>query len=254
MKVAILCGGKGTRMKEITDDIPKPLALIGGKPILWHIMKIYSHYGFNDFVLLLGYKGEKIKEFFMDYEWKNHDFILNTSERETTMLQKGESWKIAFIDTGVDTMTGARIKRAQKYIGNETFMLTYGDGVADIDIKALLNFHSKKERVATVTGIQKNSQYGTLEACNGLVKSFQEKTKSIGMINGGFFVFNKEIFDYLYEDERCVLEEEPLMNLSRDEELAVYEHNGFWTAMDTYKDILHVNELWDNHQSLWKVW
>ena len=256
MKVVILCGGKGTRMRDVAEDIPKPLAPIGEKPILWHIMKIYQHYGFNDFVLLIGYKGEKIKEYFKDYPWKSRDFILdmNSSDGSIHMLQKSENWKITFIDTGVNTMTGARIKRAQKYIGDEPFMLTYGDGLADIDLHSLLAFHKEKGKIGTVTGIQKKSQYGTLIIEKDIAQSFQEKQQAIGIINGGFFVFNKEIFSYLTEDENCILEQEPMQKLVSDGKLAVYDHRGFWIAMDTHKDLQEANEIWYKKKNSWEVW
>ncbi|KXG74054.1 glucose-1-phosphate cytidylyltransferase [Thermotalea metallivorans] len=253
MRVVILCGGKGTRMREITEDIPKPLAMIGDKPILWHIMKIYAHYGFDDFILLLGYKGDKIKEYFMDYPWKSHNFVLGR-DGIPQLLEEPERWKITFIDTGADTMTGGRIQQARQYIGEETFLLTYGDGLANIDIKKLLEFHKQKGRIATVTGVSRKSQYGTLVVKDNLAVSFQEKSQIEGIINGGFFVFNKEIFDYLKDDPGCILEQEPMMNLVKDQQLAVYCHEGFWIAMDTYKDILYANEIWKNGNSLWKVW
>lgn len=254
MKVVILCGGKGSRMKEITDDIPKPLSMIGGKPILWHIMKIYGHYGFNDFILLLGYKGDKIKEYFMDCRWKNHDFILDNSTGRINLLEQPEKWKITFVDTGINTMTGGRIKKAQKYIGNETFMLTYGDGVADINIKNLLAYHREKGRIATVTGISKKSQYGTLEVQDGIAQCFQEKSQIEGIINGGFFVLNTAVFNYLSNQDHCIFEQEPLMNLAKDNELSVYHHKGTWMAIDTYKDLLMANEIFEKNKNTWKVW
>lgn len=253
VKVLILCGGKGARMKEITDDIPKPLAMIGGKPILWHIMKTYSFYGFNDFVLLLGYKGDKIKKYFVECEWKDNDFVLDNIRGEIILLNKPEDWKITFIDTGEETMTGGRLKRAEKFIDGDTFMLTYGDGLSDIKIPELLEYHREKKCIATVTGIIKSNQYGVLKVDEGLATSFSEKPKSGDIINGGFFVMDKKVFNYL-EGDSCVLEKEPLMNLVRDQELAVYRHNGFWTAMDTYKDVQDVNELWNSNKALWKVW
>ncbi|WP_238881624.1 glucose-1-phosphate cytidylyltransferase [Clostridium sp. YIM B02551] len=254
MKVVILCGGKSTRMHELTRDIPKPLVEIGGKPILWHIMKLYKHYGFDDFVLLLGYKGEKIKEYFLNYRWKNHNFILDSDPNNIQILEEAEKWKITFVDTGLDTMTGGRIKLAQRYIGNETFMLTYGDGLSDINLNKLLEFHKNTGAIATVTGIYKKSQYGTLTVNGGIAKSFYEKNQTGDLINGGFFVMNPEVFDYLSNSPSCILEQEPLRNLVNDQELAVYIHQGFWTAMDTAKDISTVNEMWSQGNHLWKVW
>lgn len=255
MKVVILSGGKGTRMRELTEANPKPLSDIGGKPILWHIMKIYSHYGFNEFVLLLGYKGEKIKEYFMDYNWKANSFSLDIAKGKIEIFRKTEEWKIDFIDTGLETMTGARIKRAKDYIGNEPFMVTYGDGLADIDINKLLEYHKNKGKIATVTGIYKKSQYGILSVNNdGIAESFEEKKSTKEIINGGFFVFEPEFFNYLGDDTTCILEQAPLKNLAKDNQLAVYIHEGFWTAMDTYNDVTNVNKLWNEGKGEWKVW
>ncbi|WP_026676068.1 glucose-1-phosphate cytidylyltransferase [Fictibacillus gelatini] len=254
MKVVILCGGKGTRMSELTQDLPKPLVPVGEKPLIWHIMKLYHHYGFNDFVLLLGYKGDKIKEYFIDYAWKNHSFTLNTRSGEIQLKNKPENWTITLLDTGLETMTGSRIKQAEELIGKETFMLTYGDGLSDINLHELMKYHQEKGAIATVTGINKKSQFGTLTVNNGMAESFQEKTASEGLINGGFFVLNHEVFQYLQDDENCVFEQEPLMNLAKDGQLSVYEHNGFWTAIDTYKNVLEINEMWKQGKQLWKVW
>ena len=254
LKVIVLCGGKGTRMREVTDDTPKPLALVGGKPILWHVMKIYSYYGFNDFILLLGYKGDKIKEYFIDYEWKNSDFILDNSQRDIKLFSKSENWRILFLNTGEDTMTGGRLSRAENYIDSEMFMLTYADGLADINLLKLMELHEKMGTLATVTGVKKNNQYGVLDVEDGIVKSFKEKPQSNDIINGGFFVLNKKVFDYISKDSNCIFEKEPMMNLARDGQLSVYQHEGFWTAIDTYKDLLDVNEMWDQNKALWKVW
>jgi len=253
LKVVILCGGKGLRMKEITDDVPKPLAMVGNKPILWHIMKTYYKHGFNEFVLLLGYKGERIKECFMDYEWKNNNFILK-EDGSYEMLEPSEKWKITFLDTGSETMTGGRLIRAKSLLENESFMLTYGDGLSDINIRKLLDFHKKSGKIATVTGIQKSNQYGVISVEDNIATQFIEKPVSNEIINGGFFVFNKEIFNYLKNGDRCVLEKEPLVSLVEDRQLAVYKHEGFWKAMDTYKDIMDVNILWEKGEALWKVW
>lgn len=254
MKVVILCGGKGLRMFELTEDMPKPMALVCGKPMLWHIMMNYKHFGFNDFVLLLGYKGEKIKEYFMDYNWKQHDFKLDTGKDSYELLNKNESFNITFLDTGIETMTGSRIKRARRHIGNETFMLTYGDGLSNVDVNNLLAYHKKMGKLATVTGIDKKTQYGTLTVKNGIATSFKEKESSGGIINGGFFVFEPGVFDYITDDNNCILEQEPLKNLAGDGQLAVYSHEGFWTACDTYSDIIKINMQCENQQNLWKVW
>lgn len=251
MKVVILCGGKGSRMSELTNDIPKPLVTIGDKPILWHIMKIYQQYGFNDFILLLGYKGKEIKEYFMDYEWKNYSFRMDSSTGKVQILGQPEKWTITFVDTGLDTMTGSRIKRAQEFIGDESFMLTYGDGLSDINLQELIQFHNRKGTVATVTGIKKKSQFGTLTVNQGIAESFEEKTKTEGTINGGFFVLNPEVFQYLTDETNCIFEEEPMKKLTQDRQLSVYSHEGFWTAIDTYKNVLEVNKMWEQGNCLW---
>ncbi len=241
------------RMKEISDDIPKPLALVGNYPIVWHIMKTYYHYGFNDFVLLLGYKGEKIKEYFMDYAWKNHNSVIH-EDGSCEVLEPVESWKITFLDTGIDTMTGGRILRAKEILKDESFMLTYGDGLADIDLRKLYDFHLSTGKVATVTGINKGNQYGVLSVSDNIATDFTEKPSSKDVINGGFFILNKEIFNYLKGGDSCIFEKEPMVGLAKVRQLAVYSHNGFWTAMDTYKDLMNVNELWEKNSALWKVW
>ncbi|OLS34741.1 glucose-1-phosphate cytidylyltransferase [Bacillus sp. MRMR6] len=251
MKVVILCGGKGTRMSEVTNELPKPLALIGDKPILWHIMKSYQRYGFNEFILLLGYKGEKIKEYFIDYEWKNNSFTLDSSNGQTSILAEREKWKITFLDTGLNTMTGGRIKRASPYIGDESFLLTYGDGLSDVNINELITFHQSKGKIATVTGIKKKSQFGTLIVNQGIAESFEEKTKTEGIINGGFFVLNPEVFHYIGDETNCIFEEEPMKKLTEDQQLAVFLHDGFWTAIDTYKNVVEVNEMWEKGDHLW---
>lgn len=253
MKVVILCGGKGLRMKEITEDVPKPLAMIGSKPILWHIMKTYYHYGFKEFVLLLGYKGDKIKEYFMDYKWKNNNLQIE-EDGSYQVLEPSEKWKITCLDTGVDTMTGGRLIRAKSILGNERFMLTYGDGLADINLKALEDFHHSKGKIATVTGIKKSNQYGVLATENDIATQFLEKPVCNDIINGGFFIFENKIFDYLQGGDDCILEREPLVRLVEDRQLAVYNHTGFWKAMDTYKDIMDVNKAYKNNAALWKVW
>ena len=251
MKVVILCGGYGMRMREITENIPKPLASMGGKPILWHIMKIYSKYGFDDFILPLGYMGDKIKEYFMNYDWKQNDFIMDFRDNENKiyLLKKPEKWRITFIDTGDGTMTGGRIKRIQSFIEDDTFLMTYGDGLSDVNISELLKYHREKGKIATLTGIQKKSQYGILKAQDGLATSFGEKTEVEGLINGGFFVFNRAIFDYLNNDQ-CFLEREPLIKLASEGQLAVYEHKGFWQAVDTVKDLQDMNANWAAIESI----
>jgi glucose-1-phosphate cytidylyltransferase len=239
-------------MRELTESIPKPLAEVCGKPMLWHIMMSYKHYGFDDFVLLLGYKGEKIKEYFIDYKWKHNDFTLETESNSIMFFESQKmNLKITFLDTGEETNTGGRIKQSQVITGNQPFMLTYGDGISDVDIDELLKFHKAKGKIATVTGVNKRSQYGTLEVVDGLATSFEEKQRHQGIINGGFFVLEPEIFDYLPDDKSCVFERNPLNQLVRNNELAVYMHNGFWTAADTYDDIMNLNNACDIWGNLW---
>jgi len=230
MKTVILCGGKGTRMKEFTNSIPKPMVCVGDKPILWHIMKIYSHFGFNEFVLCLGYKGEKIKEYFRESEWD-----------------------IIFAETGENTNTGGRIKRIEKYIGEDNFFATYGDGLANIDLQKLLDFHLGHGKMATLTAVQPYSQFGILEmAKNGTILDFKEKPKLDNWINGGFFVFNSRIFEYLGEND--ILEKAPFERLAAEKQLMAYKHGSFWECMDTYKDNVELNEMWTGNNAKWAVW
>ncbi|XQY92661.1 sugar phosphate nucleotidyltransferase [Metabacillus sp. HB246100] len=244
MKVVILCGGKGLRMSGLEENIPKALARVNGHPIIWHIMKLYSHYGFNEFILPLGHQGEKIKKYFMEYKWKEHDITLCLNESKFSPLTSIEDWEITCVNTGLETMTGARIKQIEKYIKDDTFLLTYGDGLSDINIEKLIAFHKEKGKAVTVTGIKKHNQYGVLEVEDGLATNFAEKPEVNSIINGGFFVCNREFFHYLSEDQDCVLEEEPLKNLIKDGELAIYEHDGFWMSIDTPKDLAEANKLW----------
>lgn len=239
------------RMREVTEHMPKPLAPVGGRPILWQIMKLYSKYGFDDFILPLGYKGELIKEYFMNYEWKQNDFILDCrgSENKVLFSKRQEKWRIIFADTGADTMTGGRIKRIQPFIEEDTFLLTYGDGLADVDIGELLKYHQRMGKIATLTAIAQKSQYGIVRTQHGLATSFGEKSEIEGLINAGFFVFNKAVFDYLSGD-KCVLEKEPLTKLAAEGQLAVYEHKGFWQAVDTYKDLQEMDANWAEIKNL----
>ena len=262
-KVVILCGGRGARLNEETEIKPKPLVEIGGKPILWHIMKIYSTFGFDNFVLCLGYKGAMIKEYFYHYHLMMNDFTLtfnnvaNESKRNVKFEQGVEKidWTITLADTGIDTLKGARIKRIEKYIEGDTFLLTYGDGVADVDIDAIIKFHKKHGKIATLTGVRPPSRFGDLVARNNKVMQFTEKPQaSAGLINGGFFVFNKKIFNYLTADENCDFEKGALERLAQKGELMVYEHKGSWECMDTYRDTVYLNELWNNNKAFWKKW
>lgn len=257
MKVVLLAGGYGTRLSEETDLKPKPMVEIGGKPILWHIMKIYSHYGFNDFVILLGYKGYYIKEYFANYFLHQSDVTIDMQTNKMEIHNnKSEPWKVTLVDTGLDTMTGGRIKRAQKYIGDETFLLTYGDGVSDIDIAASVEFHKAQGKTVTMTAIQPEARFGNLDIDSDMnIKKFREKPKTeAGWINGGFFVCEAKVFDYISEDENCVFEQTPLQNLAADEEMVAFKHQGFWQPMDTLRDNQKLNKLWKENKAPWKVW
>ncbi|CAI9389571.1 MULTISPECIES: sugar phosphate nucleotidyltransferase [unclassified Bacillus (in: firmicutes)] len=244
MKVVILCGGKGMRMRGLTENLPKALADVNGKPILWHIMKHYSEYGHQDFILPLGYKGEQIKDYFVNLAWKKNDLKIDLEKNQYDILEKTEPWKITCIDTGIDTMTGARIKQLEEFIQDDIFLLTYGDGLSDIDLDALIAFHKEKGKTVTLTGIQKNNQYGVLDIKDGIATSFTEKPILDNLINGGFFVCNKEFFHYLSAQPDCVLEEEPLRKLINKRELAVYLHEGTWISIDTPKDLEDARKIW----------
>lgn len=258
IKVVILCGGKGTRLREETEIKPKPLIEIGGRPILWHIMKIYSHYGFNRFVLCLGYKGAMIKEYLYHYHFVSNDFTIKLDEkRQVTFHRRNEEvdWEATVVDTGLNTLKGARIKRIEKYIDSDIFLLTYGDGIADVDINAVIDFHKKSGCLATLTGVRPPSRFGDLVTNKGKVLTFTEKPQaSAGLINGGFFVLNRGIFDYLTEDEKCDFENGALEKLAAEGKLAVYEHKGAWECMDTMRDSEYLNELWNNKKAFWKLW
>lgn len=253
-KVVILCGGKGTRLREQTEFIPKPLVDVGGHPILWHIMKIYAHYGYNSFICCLGYKGDLIKQYFLNYEFMHNDFTIKLDEKneKTIINQEEKDWAITLANTGLETMTGGRIKKIEKYIDGDIFLATYGDGVADINIDKLINYHLEKGKIATITGVHPISRFGIIEHAGGLVKRFREKPQVNEVINGGFFIFNRKIFDYL--DDNSILEKEPLEQLALDKELAVYEHKGFWFCMDTYRDYLEINNIWSEDKAVWKIW
>ena len=257
MKVVILAGGFGTRISEESDLKPKPMIEIGGKPILWHIMKIYSHYGFNDFIICCGYKGYVIKDYFHHYYLHQTDITIDLSKNEIEYHDSSsEPWRVTLVDTGLNTMTGGRIKRIQPFVGNETFMLTYGDGVSDIDIKALLNFHKQHKRLATLTAVQPSGKFGALSIDNrNAVMQFQEKPKGDGAwINGGFFVCEPGIFDYIRSGDETIWERQPLEDLSRDGQLGAYKHEGFWQPMDTLRDKNELERLWASGNAPWKVW
>ncbi len=256
-KVVILCGGMGTRLREETEYKPKPLVEIGGKPILWHIMKTYASYGFKEFVLCLGYKGNMIKEYFLNYEILNNDFTIDLSANKTTIHYKipNHDWKVTLSDTGEIAQTGARIKRIEKYIDCDVFMLTYGDGVSNINISELLKFHKSHGKIGTITGVPSTSKFGEMNVRDDSVLRFIEKPqKDDAFINGGFFVFNKGFFDYLNDRDDCILEKEPLENLAKDGELKIYKHTDFWHCMDTYRDFTYLNNMWNSGNPPWKTW
>ncbi|MBI2203075.1 MAG: glucose-1-phosphate cytidylyltransferase [Candidatus Rokubacteria bacterium] len=257
MNVVILCGGLGTRMRDETEFRPKPMVEVAGRPILWHIMKIYAHFGHEDFVLSLGYKGEVIKQYFMNYDAWTRDVTvrLGATPRVAFHGPAPDAWTVTMTDTGAQAMTGARVKRVERHITGDTFMLTYGDGVADVDLGRLLAFHRQHGRIATVTGVRPASRFGELVTDGHHVVEFSEKPSISqgGYVNGGFFVFNRAVFDYLSDDDGCVLEREPLERLAKDHQLEMYRHDGYWQCMDTPRDLQHLHEAWQ-HGAPWKVW
>ncbi len=253
MKAVILAGGFGTRITEESFLKPKPMVEIGEKPILWHIMKIYSHYGINDFIICCGYKGYMIKEYFANYFLHMSDVTLDMQSNKMQVHQKySEPWKITLVDTGIDTMTGGRLKHVAKYIGSETFCFTYGDGLADIDIDKLVSFHKQQKSLATVTGIQTLGRFGALDIKKERVIKFKEKPDGI-WISGGFFVLEPQVID-LIKNDQTAWEKEPLEYLAKTQQLAVYKHTGFWAAMDTLRDKNHLEQLWQTQKAPWKIW
>ena len=256
MKVVILAGGLGTRLSEETEIKPKPMVEIGGKPILWHIMKMYSSHGFNEFIILLGYKGYVIKEYFSNYFLHQSNVTINLKDNSIEVHDHDcEPWKVTMLETGLSTMTGGRIKRAKDYINNETFLLTYGDGVSDVDITASIEFHKQHGKTLTMTGVRPAGRYGVLNIeDNGKVSSFLEKPQGDGAwVNGGFFVCEPNIFKYI-KDESTVFERGPLEQLAKEGSLISRKHNGYWACMDTLRDKTALSELWDNNVAPWKVW
>ena len=257
MKVVILAGGLGTRLSEETKLVPKPMVEIGGKPILWHIMKIYSYYGFNDFVILTGYKSHIIKDYFVHYYQQYSDITVDmvTNSVEIHRMQT-EPWKVTMLYTGQDTMTGGRIKKAQEYIGNEPFLLTYGDGVSDVDINDLIQNHKESGKLCTMTAVQLQGRFGALVIKDdNMITSFMEKPKGEeSWINGGFFVCEPEVFNYIQEGDSTIFERAPLENLAKDKQLNAYKHRGFWRPMDTLKDKNDLTYMWQNDQAPWAVW
>ena len=258
MKAVILCGGLGTRLREETEFKPKPMVTVGGYPILWHIMKTYSHFGINDFVLCLGYKGDVIRQFFLNQEFMTNDITigLKGQKRMVHETSKIDDWNVTLVDTGANTMTGGRIKRIQKYISEDNFFVTYGDGVSDINISALLAHHKKIQTIGTLSGVNPQSRFGMIKSDqSGIVTEFVEKPVLYDdFVNGGYYVFKKDFFDYLSSDESCVLEKTPLSNLAEKKQLSLYKHRGFWACMDTYRDFMMLNEIWDSGKVPWKIW
>jgi glucose-1-phosphate cytidylyltransferase len=250
----ILCGGLGTRLREETEFRPKPMVEVGGRPILWHIMKIFSNAGITDFVICIGYRGDVIKEYFLDYEARNNDFTITLGKSHEIVFhdQHLESdWRVTIADTGQETQTGGRVKRVERYVDDDRFIVTYGDGLADIDLAALLDYHESHGKLATITTVRPLSRFGVLDLDDrGLVRQFREKPQVDGWVNAGFFVFQRQVFDYLTEGP---LETEPLERLAEKGELAAYRHHGFWQPMDTYREARLLNDLWDQGAP-WKVW
>lgn len=255
MKVVILAGGKGTRIGEESSLKPKPMIEIGGQPILWHIMKHYSSYGFNEFVICCGYKGDMIKDYFANYYMHHMDvtFDFTAGGKMSIHTDMVEPWKVTLVDTGLEAMTGARIRKVRRYLGEEAFMLTYGDGVSDVDLKQLLQFHKEQKAIGTLTAIQPEGRFGILDISNEKkITNFEEKGKeSGGWINGGFMVLEPEVFDYIGEGENVIFERTPLEQLAKEGKLAAYQHRGFWHCMDTMQDKNHLNQLWDAGNCCW---
>ena len=258
MQVIILCGGLGTRLREETEFRPKPLVEIGGRPILWHIMKIYAHYGLREFVLCLGYRGQMIKEYFLNYEAMNNDFTIRLGRQNQLIYHdehKEQDFNVTLADTGTDTMTGGRVKRIERYLrDDQTCLVTYGDGVADLDVRAALDFHRAHKRLATVTTVHPVSRFGMLEMDKrGAVREFIEKPQLQGWSSAGFFIFERRVFEYL-DGDNCILEREPLERLAREGQLMAYHHPGFFYAMDTYREYEYLNGLWESGKAPWKIW
>jgi glucose-1-phosphate cytidylyltransferase len=257
VKVVILCGGLGTRLREETEFRPKPMVEVGGRPILWHIMKTYAHHGFREFVLCLGYRGNTIKDYFLNYEAMNNDFSICLGQKSQIRyhgLHTEQGFGVTLADTGVDCMTGGRIHRIQKYIDADTFLLTYGDGVSDVDIRSLVEFHKSHGKIATVTTVPPISRFGMLDLDRSdFVQKFTEKPTTDGWMSAGYFVLNRKVFDYLGGDD-CIFEREPLERLAADGQLMAYRHQGFFYAMDTFREYQHLNALWNAGDAPWRVW
>jgi glucose-1-phosphate cytidylyltransferase len=256
LKAVILAGGLGTRLREETEYRPKPMVEIGGKPILWHIMKFYSHYGVRDFIICVGYRGNDIKEYFLNYEAFSNDFTIHLGGKAAIEFHGAHhesEWRVTVVDTGLETNTGGRVKQIEPFIDEDEFLVTYGDGLSDVNLPALIRTHRAHGRIATVTTVQPTLRFGILEvADDGTVLSFREKPRGDDWVSAGFFVFNRRVFDYLYGD--LVLEQEPLQHLTKDGELMAYRHNGFWQPMDTYREFVLLEDLWNRGGRPWKVW
>lgn len=255
LPVVIFCGGQGSRMKEETEFRPKPMVNLGGQPILWHIMKIYEHYGYNEFIIALGYKGDYIKNYFINQEYFLHDLTIDTHTGKSKIFRKSlrrhDNFKITFVDTGIDTLTGERLLKVKKYIKSDRFMVTYGDGVSNVNIKELDEFHKKKDTVGVITGVHPKSKWGLVIADDdNIVHEFRQKPVLREFVNGGFMVFKKDFFKYLKKNEMI---EVALERLLQDRQLAIYHHEGYWSAMDTYQDVEEMNKMWKK-KPLWKVW
>lgn len=257
MKVVIFCGGLGTRLREETEFRPKPMVPIGERPILWHIMKTYAHYGHKDFILCLGYKGESIKDYFRNYQWNTSDVTLRLGAKPRIQYHtqhSEEDWTVTMVDTGLNTMTGGHLRRVLRYIPDDTFLLTYGDGLTDSDINASIQFHRRQKKILTMTAVQPPGRFGDLEIQHGRVTAFKEKPeRQAGFINGGFFVVNRRIAKYL-GDDTCVFENEPMNTLAAARQIAAFQHTGFWQCMDTYREQQLLTNLWASGKAPWKVW
>lgn len=258
MKTVILCGGYGTRIRDVSDQLPKPMIPIGRFPILWHIMKYYASFGHNDFVLCLGYKSHVIKDFFLNYDAHTKDFTIELGKKGSIHFhtdQDESPWRVTLAETGLDAMTGARIKAIQKYIDDDDFMLTYGDGLGDINLDQLIDYHRKHGKTLTLTGVRPPGRFGELVHADGLITEFNEKPQATaGRISGGFFVANQKLFDYLDQDDRLVFEQEPMRKLVADRQLMTYEHDGFWQPMDTHREYQLLNSLYEKGKAPWVRW
>ena len=257
MKLIILAGGYGTRLGEIANLVPKPMVEIGGKPMLWHIMKIYSFYGIKEFVICLGYKANIIKEYFLHYEARNNDFTINFKDDSIAFHTNHDErdWKVTLVDTGLDALKGARLKKIEKYLDEDINLLTYGDGLANININNLIEFHLKMNKAVTISGVHPPARFGELQADGDILTAFEEKAQtSQGLINGGYMVFDKKLLEHLTEDDKCDLEYGVFEKLAEQGHIAVYKHEGLWACIDNDRDMGNLNRLWKNNQAFWKVW